>query len=94
MFFELGAYQDGGLSHFERCNRFASTAKIKGLAARVCNGSDQFVLYVANILLRGFLGIFNMKKFVEETQLCEIPDSYDMGAIFLASFSSSPRIAA
>src|SRR5580698_7038766 len=72
--FEPAANEQRGLSHLEGSLRFESIAKIDRAAACVCNGSDQFVLYHANILLRRLLWIFNMKKFVEETELCIIPN--------------------
>src|SRR5580700_4916160 len=65
--FEPAANEQRSLSHLEGSVRFESIAKIDRAPACVCNGSDQFVLYAANILLRWFLRIFNMKKFVEET---------------------------
>ena len=70
MFFELGAYQDGGLSRFERCNRFASTAKIKGVAASVGDGCHQFVFYFQNFLGRRLSWILDVQQFVKKTELC------------------------
>src|SRR5271155_1779099 len=64
--FELAANEQRSLSHFERSLRFESIAKIDRALACVCNGSDQFVLYVANILLRWFLRVVNVKQLVEE----------------------------
>src|SRR6266478_759641 len=49
--FELGASQNGSLSHFERSFRFKSIAKIDGANAGIFDGCDQFVLYVSNLLL-------------------------------------------
>jgi hypothetical protein len=64
--FELGANQNGSLSHFECPRRFEPSAKIDGAAAGICDSCDQFALYVPNLLLGRFLWIFDVKKFVEE----------------------------
>src|SRR6266404_843812 len=49
--FELGANQNGSLSHFARCRGFESIAEIDGATAGICDGGDQFGLYVPNFLL-------------------------------------------
>src|SRR5580693_2913295 len=65
--FEPAANEQRSLSHLEGSLRFKSIAKIDRAPAGICTGSDQFVLYVANILIRRFLRIVNVKQLVEET---------------------------
>src|ERR1700720_4029853 len=48
--FELGANQKGSLSRFARGVGFESIAKIDGATAGICDGCDQFLLYVPNFL--------------------------------------------
>src|SRR6266436_9081716 len=43
--FELGANQNGSLSHFARCCGFESIAKIHTATAGIRNGCHQFALY-------------------------------------------------
>src|SRR6266850_4231385 len=71
---ELGADQNGGLTHFTRGRGFESIAKIDGLSARILDGCDQFALYVSNLLPRGFRWIFDVKQFVQKAQLRVIPN--------------------
>src|SRR5258706_14092957 len=61
---ELGADQNGGLTHFARGRGFESIAKIDGLSARILNGCDQVVLYVSNLLRRWFHCIFDIMRIV------------------------------
>src|SRR6266404_1967867 len=49
--FELGANQNGGLSHFARFFGFESIAKVDRASAGICDRPDQFGLYAANFLL-------------------------------------------
>jgi hypothetical protein len=48
--FELGADQNGSFPHFARGRGFESIAKINGATASICDGCDQFGLYVLNLL--------------------------------------------
>src|SRR5271168_1187585 len=66
--FEVAAHQKGSFSCFKRSLRFESIAKIDRAPACIRNSFDQFVLYLANILLRRFPRIFNMNQLVEETK--------------------------
>src|ERR1700685_3300522 len=50
--FEFGTNKNGGFSHFARARGFESIVKIGGATAGICDGCDQFGLYVTNLLLR------------------------------------------
>src|ERR1700690_572450 len=49
--FELGANQNGSFSHFARFPRLESIAKINRATPGICDGCDQFGLYITNLLL-------------------------------------------
>src|SRR5258708_3902468 len=72
--FELGADQNGGLTHFARGRGFESIAKIDGTTAGIRNGCGQFALYLPNFLHRRLLRIFDVKQSVKEAQLRVIPN--------------------
>src|SRR5258708_4726958 len=49
--FELCANQNRSFSHFARSRRFETIPKVDGAAAGICDGCDEFALYVPNLLL-------------------------------------------